>query len=338
MTTALMLTLLLGVAPRMVGSGAPVGKPLNFNEAKAWAIISLTQTRGDEYAKKLRDAPVLLRADVLLSRCLADSALPDASFEILGQISPEGRLDGVQVEPTTAVTACFRTEAKSLQFPPPEDHRLLLIGLRHQAGGRSGKSSFVRIDEPSPSSVASVLPDFVYPIQALAQGIGGTATVHVLINSDGKPTVELEKSSGRYDLDAEAIDNAERAVYVPMEDKSVRAYPLQMRIPYAFKPQGLSHDQAEQVANFSEVIASEINDHWKRPSGLGPSVHCVVEIIQSKDGTVVDARTLSQCQLDPLVRQSLIDAVKHIDTLPWNDFSMPDKKGMTHLVFDINAL
>lgn len=68
------------------------------------------------------------------------------------------------------------------------------------------------------------------------------------------------------------------------------------------------------------AIQAAVTRQWARPSGTRPGLQCVIKVNQIPGGGVIDVSIGSPCNASAVARNSIINAVKKADPLPYAGF------------------
>lgn len=71
---------------------------------------------------------------------------------------------------------------------------------------------------------------------------------------------------------------------------------------------------------YSAAIQSAVNNEWSRPSGTPAGLKCQIKVNQIPGGGVIDVSIGTPCNASAVVRNSIINAVKKADPLPYTGF------------------
>jgi len=71
---------------------------------------------------------------------------------------------------------------------------------------------------------------------------------------------------------------------------------------------------------YSAAIQSAVNKEWSRPTGTPAGLKCEIKVNQIPGGGVIDVSIGSPCNASAVVRNSIINAVKKADPLPYTGF------------------
>ncbi len=71
---------------------------------------------------------------------------------------------------------------------------------------------------------------------------------------------------------------------------------------------------------YSAAIQSAVDKEWSRPSGTPAGLKCQIKVKQIPGGGVIDVSIGTPCNASAVVRNSIINAVKKADPLPYTGF------------------
>ncbi len=73
-------------------------------------------------------------------------------------------------------------------------------------------------------------------------------------------------------------------------------------------------------AQYQAAIQNAVTDNWLRPDSTQPGLHCMLRIVQIPGGDVISVRIANPCNADPLTRDSIEQAVKRAEPLPYKGY------------------
>jgi colicin import membrane protein len=90
------------------------------------------------------------------------------------------------------------------------------------------------------------------------------------------------------------------------------------------EPEG-SPRQGADVANdltnqYRGLLQAVVTQNWRRPVNTPPGIRCNLRVRQIPGGEVIGVTIGSPCNADPLIQQSIIDAVERASPLPYMGF------------------
>jgi colicin import membrane protein len=89
--------------------------------------------------------------------------------------------------------------------------------------------------------------------------------------------------------------------------------------PAAAPPRG--EDVAPNLrGEYYGLIRQLVTQNWRRPLNTPPGVRCVLRVRQIPGGDVIGASIGSPCIADPMIQQSIIEAVERASPLPYEGF------------------
>jgi colicin import membrane protein len=92
----------------------------------------------------------------------------------------------------------------------------------------------------------------------------------------------------------------------------------------ATPPVGVENGDAEQkrtlLTQYMAAIQSAVTRQWARPSGTPAGLKCQIKVNQIPGGGVIDVSIGRPCNASATVRNSIINAVKKADPLPYGGF------------------
>lgn len=92
----------------------------------------------------------------------------------------------------------------------------------------------------------------------------------------------------------------------------------------ATPPVGVENGDAEQkrtlLTQYMAAIQSAVTRQWARPSGTPAGLKCQIKVNQIPGGGVIDVSIGRPCNASATVRNSIINAVKKADPLPYSGF------------------
>lgn len=68
------------------------------------------------------------------------------------------------------------------------------------------------------------------------------------------------------------------------------------------------------------LIRQVVEQNWRRPINTPPGVRCLLRVRQIPGGNVVGVTIGSPCIADPMIQQSIVDAVERASPLPYEGF------------------
>ncbi len=85
-------------------------------------------------------------------------------------------------------------------------------------------------------------------------------------------------------------------------------------------PTGVEDPLNKLKAQYSLVLDAAVRRQWAMPVGTPQTLKCLVKVKQIPGGGVIDVSIGSPCNASPIVRNSIINAVKKADPLPYTGF------------------
>jgi len=115
---------------------------------------------------------------------------------------------------------------------------------------------------------------------------------------------------------------AEAQVNKPLEStKEVETAAEQPDVkPAAGVANGAENVRRTQLTQYIGAIQSAVTRQWARPSGTPAGLQCQIKVNQIPGGGVIDVSIGSPCNASAVVRNSIINAVKKADPLPYTGF------------------
>lgn len=94
--------------------------------------------------------------------------------------------------------------------------------------------------------------------------------------------------------------------------------------PATSEPEGSPRPGAD-VANdllsqYAGLIQEVVTQNWRRPANTPPGIRCSLRVRQIPGGEVIGVTIGSPCNADPLIQQSIIEAVERASPLPYMGF------------------
>ena len=94
--------------------------------------------------------------------------------------------------------------------------------------------------------------------------------------------------------------------------------------PATTEPEG-SPRAGSDVANdllsqYAGLIQQVVTQNWRRPANTPPGIRCTLRVRQIPGGEVIGVSVGSPCNADPLIQQSIIEAVERASPLPYMGF------------------
>ncbi len=94
--------------------------------------------------------------------------------------------------------------------------------------------------------------------------------------------------------------------------------------PATDEPEGSPRPGAD-VANdllsqYAGLIQEVVTQNWRRPANTPPGIRCSLRVRQIPGGEVIGVTIGSPCNADPLIQQSIIEAVERASPLPYMGF------------------
>ncbi len=83
---------------------------------------------------------------------------------------------------------------------------------------------------------------------------------------------------------------------------------------------GAENQRRTLLTHYIAAIQSAVNGQWSRPSGTPAGLQCQIKVNQIPGGGVIDVSIGSPCNASAVVRNSIINAVKKADPLPYKGF------------------
>ena len=74
------------------------------------------------------------------------------------------------------------------------------------------------------------------------------------------------------------------------------------------------------LGQYIVMIQAAVERQWSKPPGTPNNLKCLIKVKQIPGGGVIDVSTGSPCNATPIVRNSIINAVKKADPLPYAGF------------------
>ncbi len=83
---------------------------------------------------------------------------------------------------------------------------------------------------------------------------------------------------------------------------------------------GAENQRRTLLTQYIASIQSAVTRQWSRPSGTRAGLQCQIKVNQIPGGGVIDVSIGSPCNASAVVRNSIINAVKKADPLPYTGF------------------
>ena len=83
---------------------------------------------------------------------------------------------------------------------------------------------------------------------------------------------------------------------------------------------GSNGDEDSLWAQYQAAIQNAVTDNWLRPDSAQPGLRCMLRIVQIPGGDVISVKIVNPCNADPLTRDSIEQAVKRAEPLPYKGF------------------
>ena len=94
--------------------------------------------------------------------------------------------------------------------------------------------------------------------------------------------------------------------------------------PATSEPEGsprLGADVADSLqGQYKSLIQAVVTQNWRRPANTPPGIRCSLRVRQIPGGEVIGVTIGSPCNADPLIQQSIIEAVERASPLPYMGF------------------
>jgi len=90
--------------------------------------------------------------------------------------------------------------------------------------------------------------------------------------------------------------------------------------PPVGRPDGSDDPKTKLLGQYMVAIQSAVTRQWSRPSGTRAGLNCQIKVNQIPGGGVIDVSIGSPCNASAVVRNSIINAVKKADPLPYSGF------------------
>jgi colicin import membrane protein len=74
------------------------------------------------------------------------------------------------------------------------------------------------------------------------------------------------------------------------------------------------------LSQYAGLIQEVVTQNWRRPANTPTGIRCVLRVRQIPGGEVIGVTIGSPCNADPLIQQSIIDAVERASPLPYMGF------------------
>ncbi|MBL8245881.1 MAG: cell envelope integrity protein TolA, partial [Rhodanobacteraceae bacterium] len=74
------------------------------------------------------------------------------------------------------------------------------------------------------------------------------------------------------------------------------------------------------LSQYAGLIQEVVTQNWRRPANTPTGIRCVLRVRQIPGGEVIGVTVGSPCNADPLIQQSIIDAVERASPLPYMGF------------------
>ncbi len=89
--------------------------------------------------------------------------------------------------------------------------------------------------------------------------------------------------------------------------------------PAAAPPRG--EDVESNLLNqYAGMIQQVVEQNWRRPLNTPPGIRCTLRVRQIPGGDVISVTIASPCVNDPLIQQSIVEAVERASPLPYAGF------------------
>lgn len=75
--------------------------------------------------------------------------------------------------------------------------------------------------------------------------------------------------------------------------------------------------ESRLLSQYAQVIQSAVTNQWLRPEGTDAGLKCLINVQQLPGGHVIDITTNSPCNANTEEKDSLINAVRKADPLPY---------------------
>ena len=136
-----------------------------------------------------------------------------------------------------------------------------------------------------------------------------------------KRAEKTERQKKLEELRRQRLEAEQQAQKPPtVEPKAASQEPTQNTQP----PLGVKHGAEDQKrtlqTQYIGAIQAAVTRQWARPSGTKPGLQCVIKVNQIPGGGVIDVSIGSPCNASAVARNSIINAVKKADPLPYAGF------------------
>ncbi|MCB1610759.1 MAG: TonB C-terminal domain-containing protein [Xanthomonadales bacterium] len=74
------------------------------------------------------------------------------------------------------------------------------------------------------------------------------------------------------------------------------------------------------LSQYAGLIQEVVTQNWRRPANTPPGIRCVLKVRQIPGGEVIGVSIGSPCNANPLIQQSIIQAVERASPLPYMGF------------------
>jgi colicin import membrane protein len=143
-----------------------------------------------------------------------------------------------------------------------------------------------------------------------------------------KPTIDPAKRTEKTDrqkrleeLRRKRLEAEARAEQQPeiKPETTPREEPTQAQ-PLAGAENGDEQQKRTLLTQYMAAIQSAVTRQWARPSGTPAGLRCQIKVNQIPGGGVIDVSIGQPCNASATVRNSIINAVKKADPLPYSGF------------------
>ena len=148
----------------------------------------------------------------------------------------------------------------------------------------------------------------------------------VLLKQQQQKDRERQRQLADIRRQREALDRKlkrEKQKLAQLQDlKNQKPAPAQQQtVPEADRPKsGSNGTDAGLRAQYQAAIQNAVTDNWLRPDSTQPGLHCMLRIVQIPGGDVISVKITNPCNADPLTRDSIEQAVKRAEPLPYKGY------------------
>ncbi|GMU43690.1 MAG: hypothetical protein DYH17_13015 [Xanthomonadales bacterium PRO6] len=121
-----------------------------------------------------------------------------------------------------------------------------------------------------------------------------------------------------------ARETAQRERQLADAREAQRAADILNQQPEPRQPEG-SQRPGQDVANdllsqYAGLIQEVVTQNWRRPANTPAGIRCTLRVRQIPGGEVIGVSIGTPCNADPLIQQSIIEAVERASPLPYMGF------------------